>query len=176
MADLREMVHENIRKSGLSVIAVQPDPEKGVPNFSYSIGLSLLQKHELFSESFPPDLAQYLINEIAKQLPKHNIGIDHSCIIKGLVQNDMPIALIEVDDERVPRERTIQVPEMIDVKSYSVLQIILPDPAGIFPWEEGHDDSMGVQTIYRNDNSNNALARLMKSAPVHIIHHEETKH
>lgn len=179
MTNLVDSIHDNIEKYGLSVIAVQRDPETGTPNFSYSIGLSLSKNHELFSESFPPELAQYLINEIARQLPKHNIGIDHTCTVMGLVQNNMPIALIEVDEEDFSETRTVQVSNMIDVADYSVLQIILPDLSGLFPWEEGHDHSMGKQVVHRKEASDEALKALMSAAPTHVVVpdlDDQTKH
>lgn len=178
MTDIIDSIQDNIKKYGLSVLAVMSDAKTNTPNFSYSIGLSLSKNHELFSESFPPELAQYLINEIAEKLPKNNIRIDHSCIVKGLLQNDMPVALVEIDENDIAETRTIQVSNVIDVETYSVLQIILPDASGLFPWDEGHDHSMGKQVVHRKEASEEALKALMSAAPTHVIVHdldEETK-
>lgn len=175
MAKIEDQVLENIARFGLSVLSIGPDSDNDIPPFSYSIGLSLKEGSELLCESLPPDISHSLISEIASQLPKNNIAVDHSCIVRGLLQHNMPIALVVVDEEDIHDTRTIQVSGIIDVYNYKVLQVILPDSSGIFPWQEGHDIGMGIQNIHRKDSSKNTMRGLMDNAPTHVIQRGNSK-
>lgn len=168
MTNLKSKIISKIEEYGLGVIAVSPDPNEAPP-FAYSIGLSLSYGHEILVEGLPPELSHYLINEVAQALPKRGIPLSHSCVVKGLLQDNMPIALVEADSPSIQSTRTIQVSETIAVDDYSVLQIIIPDPQGVFPWESEHNITMGSQEIHRIDSSMEAIRALMASAPTYDL-------
>lgn len=169
MDDLKRKIIENIQEYGLSIISVGPDPDDGTPPFSYSIGLSLIGKYELLVEGLQPDLGQYLINQTKATFSAYGIPIDHTCIVKGLVQGDLPMAFVKTDTGDLSETRSIQVGHMLDIEVYGVLQLIIPDPSGLFPWEEGCDTSIGDQTIHRRDSSPSALRELMSESPYYDL-------
>lgn len=146
-------------------MGVGADPENDTPPFSYSIGLTLKSWHELFVEAIPHDLGHYLINYIAKRFDEQKISLDHSCILTGVIQNGLPIALVEANLQEVKNERTIQVDYIINRSNYSVLQIVLPDENGLFPWEDGCSEKMRYQVIYREESGSLSLFKLMEDAP-----------
>lgn len=180
MCEIYESLRSKILDHGWAVLHVGADPVDETPPFSYSVGMCLIDGYEIFSEKIQDDLAIYLINQIGKRLPSKGISVDHSCIIKGLVQDDYPIALIKTDDPMLKTEKTIMVQEVIDVEDYAVLQLVIPDSSGRFPWDKDYDEDMGEQEIYSDDFSQSLLSDYMNSLPVYnlcqIVPQGETRH
>lgn len=168
-SDIIEKILQGIKTNGLSIIPVGADQENNDPPFCYSIGIALVNRYELYIEKAPAEFSAYTIREIFDTFRKKEIEINHSCFVRGLYEDDMPIALVEVDDESLKTTKTLLLSDIIDPSEFSLLQIVLSDGKGVFPWEEGFDDSIGEQKIYRKDPSKQALQQLMKEAPAYRV-------
>ncbi len=129
-------LEEIIRKHGYVVQHVLPDYEKMAPPCSYTIGLADEGLPELFVFGLPGESAQVIVNTLAKRLRK-----------EGKLPTDQPLdevfegakcVLHEVTQEQLgshlPGARARQHPKPI-----RAIQIVWPDPAGLFPWETGFD-------------------------------------
>ena len=165
MAVVYQKIRDDIRDSGLSIIAVGPSDEH--PPFSYSVGLSGPFKAEVLLEGIPQDLSMYLINTIAKAAKNAGIGLEPG-IYLGLIQGQMPVALIEADPAWRDK-RSIMVNNILG-HDYRLLQMLLPDKNGCFPWEEGYDVSMGKQTVRRADGNTTTFVDACKTLPVIDLH------
>jgi hypothetical protein len=104
------------------------------PSYSYTIGLSEYRKPELFIAGLPAETGKWALDEISKRMAVlGTVEGEDKEVIQKLTQ--FPLVLREMPTEnpmsgayRYCREKNIAI---------KVLQVVFPDPKGLFPWEAG---------------------------------------
>jgi hypothetical protein len=137
MTALHVKVMENIARTGRHIMGVFPTGAEDDPinaAFQYTIGNSLKKMPELLIVGMYDDL--YAINALSQLM-----------IVRGrkfedgeVVSLGGPFAVCVVDaSEDVKRRFTIQVARQLCIEDagYAVMQVVLPDKRGRFPWQIG---------------------------------------
>jgi hypothetical protein len=103
--------------------------------FAYTVGLAAHGKPELLIYGLPPDTAQSILNDMALPIEDANWKPGLSRQIFG---DGVPALLVKIidsmDAEMTITNRMYAVPGQGPVDA---LQIVFPDAAGLWPWEEG---------------------------------------
>lgn len=145
MKRIAAAVLDNIARTGRHIMWVFPDPEGGEV-FSYTIGNSLRGLPELlWLGRYDPKTVVWLLNELSERMVRRRGSFrDGEIVDLGGAQ---PICVVEASDE-VKERFTIQVANFAN-GDYSVLQVVMPDKEGRFPWDDGCADPYARQKIYR---------------------------
>jgi hypothetical protein len=121
------------------------DPDAPEDVWVYSTGLSSLYHAELVVSGLPPQIAHDIIVGVVSHLDDgHELEVGK--IYTDMLQNDYPLAVIEVDDvtaEDYPHNMTIRYFGE-DFKAY---QLVWPDRERRMPWDEGYDNGL-VQRLF----------------------------
>ena len=117
-----------IDESGFAVINIFPDPDKGVPGFAYTVGLSKELGIELMVIGLPHTTAHHAMNEFAKRARKEPLQIGQ---LYEQVMN-LPVRIDKLDAEEavanMPAHGALHLP-----RPKQVLRVTWPDPEGRFP-------------------------------------------
>ncbi len=123
----------HIREHGRSVIGVFPDKESEDINdaFAYTIGNSLKGLPELLVVGIYRDGG--MLNELSERMiAQGHAFADNERVFLG---GAFPVTIIEADDA-VKERVTIQAGNFLK-RYYRVMQIVLCDHEGRFPWDQG---------------------------------------
>jgi len=136
---LREQEAENMIKYGFVMQAVMGDTETGAPTFVYTRGLAEKFGYEIFmAGNINHNFLGSMVGEVATlamqgKHPREFNNFDLKAPMAGkIVQVVSPLLFTEYMLGAAPKEGE---PEP------KVYQILITDKAGIFPGEEGHDES-----------------------------------
>ena len=132
LPQVRRTILEGIKSHGQAVIGVMGSKEDG-PSFSYSIGLTAQFNLELLCIGLDPRYATAMINSIADKMR----GGEE--LILGVPDDrwaNMNTLFMEANDRA--HEYVIQADEFYG-KKVRVIQMVMPDRAGILPTELGYD-------------------------------------
>lgn len=133
MDKIREKMAADIARTGRSVLSVFPDGEGGEA-FSYSVGNCLKDLPELLVLGMRPEDAGWLINDLSQEMIKRGRKFGDGEVFS--LGGPCPVCVIDAA-ESVKADYTIQAGHLIGGRDYDVMQIVPPDPAGKFPWDEG---------------------------------------
>ena len=132
---IRRQIEANIQKFGWAVQGVLPDDD--TPSYSYSIGLTENFGHpEILMMGFSTDLMMQIINIVGDQVKSGERFSDWST--SDVVVRDFSVILRLVPPAvaehwaRAASERYRR-----QGKQWSLLQVFLPDQAGLFSWQAG---------------------------------------
>jgi hypothetical protein len=126
-------IKHNIEEHGLSVIAVGGSPA----DFAYSVGLREIYGIELVMEGAPLEVMHRLINDIARAAFDQKWQLAKPSVIQGLLANNFRMALVPTLDS-VKSDMTIQAGQYYGDENYDVMQVVFPDVANLFPWEDDY--------------------------------------
>lgn len=134
-----------IRDHGWMIQAVFPDPDHDENGFSYTVGLSSGLKHpEVFLVGFHPELSHQLLNVVGRHVKK-GMRFDRPVFCNVVVEG-YPVAFRPAEDRSV-YEHSGSGRHFLR-SSFSGMQMFLPDPKGLFPWDEGCDPAyVRMQTL-----------------------------
>lgn len=130
-----------IRKYGRAVVFIRGE---GAPDFGYSVGLQQsLGSPEIIMFGFSPEAANELIAEASAQLESGELRLADEARW-ALDGGDVVLAWRAVHPSHIRREHfniamiyaERQGRSRADIEAF---QLFCPDPAGLFPWEEGFD-------------------------------------
>lgn len=133
---------DTIEKHGWAVQHVFSGQDSAIyPSISYSIGLSAKRFPELLTFGLPPEVAQTLINTIARQMRDGVLHVKDRLILNEVA--NMPLCLKSVD-LIVAGEYALGARRLARENGYSLsfLQVVFPDANGIFPWHPDCDPAM----------------------------------
>lgn len=140
---IMDRLASKIDEYGWTVVSVFADPEAGHPPFTYSIGFTeTFDAPEVVLLGIPPETAQSIIAGMAHGLRNREIRIpDKETRMSHVIRNfDVQIRIIPEDlagnIARCARARYTPAPVRLR-------QVVLPDPRGLFPGEEGCDPVYG---------------------------------
>ena len=146
---IKENFKEIIANVGHAVLGVFGDEKSGIPQFSYTIGLSLCGLPELIIPCVNPQTARKILNAIVADMDdgkKFEAGTTQNEIFKNL-----PCHLLAVDADEVAD--TMKWIEFVTEKpGASAIHLTVPDANGRMPWESGcGDPGLEQFRIYKNE-------------------------
>lgn len=135
---LRKQIEQLVATHGWAVQGVFADPAEGVPTFSYTVGLYRTHKHpELVVFGVPPEIAKTILNRVAFRFAK-----DGEVIVPGARYDEIlekfPVVFVTAGQDGVA-SHLYAYEWFYKGQTPPVLQMVWPDTAGRFPWEEGFD-------------------------------------
>jgi hypothetical protein len=149
-ADLYWKMLDDIKACGRTVLSVFPDEDTGDYSFSYSVGNSIMDLPELLLFAMHPRDARWLINLLSEQMIERGRKFDDGELVS--MGGPCPVCVIDASDS-VKNEYTIQVKHMLTKvgleNEYRVMQIVLPDPDGLFPWDDGCSEPYAQMKVCR---------------------------
>lgn len=137
LTEIRKRLDKNVLAFGWSVQAVLPGGTPSEPSFAYTIGLAETFGHpEIMMIGFEPQLMMQLLNGIGEAIRSGTPVGDWDSSDK--VVTGYPVWFRQVSDE-VARSWARGASERCRANGspFSLLQMFLPDPNGLFPWESG---------------------------------------
>ncbi|SER24791.1 DUF4262 domain-containing protein [Sphingobium sp. YR768] len=134
----RTLIQANIDRAGRHIFAIFPDAD--TPGFAYTIGNARLGLPELLIiGNFAPILMASVLNEVGRrmrqteQVPDRDIDIGGAFPIRPRLAGATARSAF-----------TIQVGRFLGHEEYAVVQLLLPDPMGLYPGEAGCDPRYDV--------------------------------
>jgi len=133
-----------IAKYGWMVQAVGGGPSESEMPYSYSVGFSKNLGHpEIYMVGFDFDLSRTLINDVGN-LIKNGMRFDGACYSDSIVER-FPVAFMPLERRSVIRNSAAGRSMLNQV--FDGVQMFLPDPDGLFPWDDGCDPTYArIQT------------------------------
>lgn len=135
---LHQRLRERIGRKQWTVLEVQPD--KSGPVFYYTVGLTALGLPELVLFGLDPQTGQKALESIAVMLAE-GLRPNDGTLLHNILRN-VPVSLREIPDMKTQihmRYASEFFPDGI-----RGMQVIWPDIAGNFPWQQDYDSSMAV--------------------------------
>jgi hypothetical protein len=132
---IRKQVQEKLDRYGWTVIAVGPENKR--PPFAYSVGFEkTFGTPEVVMIGFDPNLMQQLIGELASGMKGRGLKmpVEGGRMSKVIQKFDVLLRPVP-DDVTYPLSKIAQ--NFQAPKTARLLQMVLPDPNGLFPGEEG---------------------------------------
>lgn len=134
-------VADDIREYGCHVISVF-DPEEATPYFSYSIGVQETSDvPEVIVVGLKPELGGFMVNEYNRQVragTRFKRGVLYPGFLEGFD------VYIEPARKKVVAQYTFGCDRYYGDKEYSVVQIVWPSTAGVWPWQKGASEWLKV--------------------------------
>ncbi|MDF0545024.1 DUF4262 domain-containing protein [Sphingobium sp. H39-3-25] len=132
------LIQSNIDRTGQHIFAIFPDDDTA--GFAYTIGNTRLGLPELLIiGNFAPVLMASVLNEVGRrvrqtdQVPDKDIDIGGAYPIRPRLAGATARSAF-----------TIQVGRFLGHEEYAVVQLLLPDPMGLYPGEAGCDPRYDV--------------------------------
>lgn len=144
-ARMRARVAEDIKKAGWSMIGVFPGREGDpVPTyFCYTVGLwERFRQPEIAIFGINPNTANGILwNAYHQYLEKGELFTDGQVVTERLIADGFPVSFRSMpnDLDDCPFSAAHAYYGTWD---FPVLQMVLSDPAGLFPWEDGCTEDM----------------------------------
>jgi len=128
---------DKIKKYGYVVIFVFADVENQKPSFTYTVGLSKTYKHpELIVFGLPQEASKILLDNVVEKIIEDKGGVEVNKLYEEIA--NMPLQFLKVKNGAADEYAMNFFYHYPDVK-LEMLQMIWPDPAGIFPTEDSYD-------------------------------------
>lgn len=136
IADMRDKV----AKHGWGVVGVFPTPGDPGPGFAYTVGLSEKGLPELVMYGLPTEVAHDIVNMVAKSMVDKESAPPVGEPIYGVASAPlMPIGLKDATD--------LSMVCSLYGSVASAIQLVWPDKAGAWPWDEHYSISADKQPI-----------------------------
>lgn len=130
MDKFRKQTIADIRKYGRACLGVFGDDDD--PPFTYTIGnhkkglpeLLIIGRHDLND----------VLNYLSEQFAKEGVPPEGAYWMQGA---KCPVYLIRATDDRARDHFTVQAGQILGTEGYDLIQVVMPDLNGRFPWESG---------------------------------------
>lgn len=135
MDAFRRTMADNIRRSGRTLLGVFPSEDSDDPlndAFTYSVGNSLVGLPELLVVGIF-DGMQWPLNELSRLMIERGRKFDDGEMV-SLGEGALPLCLVDASEE-VKERYTVQATSFFGEENYQVMQVVLPDKDGRFPWQ-----------------------------------------
>ena len=132
--NLSDRIDRDIAKSGRSVICVFPMPDStDAPNdaFTYTIGNWQLDLPELCLIGSHQTVA--VLNILSRMMIERGV-FGHGQVVQ-MPGAQCPVCIFDAKEE-IKDEYTVQATHKIGRANCRVMQVVMSDPAGNFPWED----------------------------------------
>jgi hypothetical protein len=155
LSDHEQWLVANVEKHGCAIISVF-DPDHEIPNFAYSIGFpKSLGQGDVLISGLDLDMMKRLVND-AYALCRDGFHLADFARTSELFSS-VDCVVREIAEEHLRGEymtSALWYAESIQGQPFnSAFQLVWPDKAGLFPWEEGFADGLiGAQLeLWRKD-------------------------
>ena len=134
-------ISDNINMHGQHLFGIFPTEDGQEPAFFYTIGNALKGLPELLLVgNFPPNIASGILNDFGQKMRE-----DNKPLVEGLVDIGWSFPFKVRNAGGDVRDRfTIQAGRFLDREDYDVQQIMVCDPEGKYPGDEGCDPKYDV--------------------------------
>lgn len=139
---LLERVSKNIDEHKWHTTVIMPDEQDEFPTFwSYTTGLVELNHPEFVVFGLPPDSAHSLFGLLVNRIVTTGREFEDGEEIDDVANLPLRFRSAPSDDAHYP----LAVGQRLYNRSeFPVLQLVLPDKNGVWPWEDGVDDKMRI--------------------------------
>lgn len=135
-----EGVEQTILEHGTSVQHVFGTEESSA--FAYTAGMTDLGMPELCIAGLPPESTGVILNNIRDRAKAGEFILQPGAKLTDVVQDyDVVLAAVDEDHE-------CNVARRLYGDNVRVLQVVMPDMAGRFPWEDGYDLDRRIQKTW----------------------------
>ena len=142
MSELHDIVRKNIHRSGQHLVGVF-DPDGKDPSFVYTIGNAQHGLPELILVgNFDANQAGHILNIVGDQMRKSGEPLGEEVSLGGR----WPIRVREASPQ-AKEKWTVQAGQYLGREDYRVQQLLLCDPQGVFPGEDGIDPVFDVPLV-----------------------------
>lgn len=131
----RRDIAERIRRVGWTTLGIFGGPES--PPFGYTIGLTEKGMPEFVLLGAPIEHVQNMVNAVVERALKGEAF--EGAFLDEILANDLRVAIVRAPKARANSEFLVQA-EHYYGREVEVLQIVLPDRKGLFPWDDGYDE------------------------------------
>lgn len=140
MSYTQEMIRDRVEKFGLAIQFAFPTEEGQGPRFAYTIGMTDIGHPELLVIGLPDELAGLVFNQVHDELRTGQRSGTELVIEKIL---SVPLQ-VHATDPGKSSTYTIQGDEYYRIRGLKPVysQLIWPDPAGVYPHQDGFDEDM----------------------------------
>lgn len=107
------------------------------PPVCYTVGLHSLGYPELIMVGLNMDAGQSILNDAAQQVIDSGSARQSGDVLDKVA--NLPLIVVEVDDIELLKEYSAMASNLYGLDQYRLQQIVMPDPVGKFPWDEGVD-------------------------------------
>lgn len=126
-------VVDDIHEYGCHVISVF-DPDEVIPYFSYSVGIQETSGvPDAIVVGLKPNIGGFMVNEYNRQV-KAGTRFQRGVLYPGFLEGFE--VYIEPAQRKLLTEYTLGCDRYYQDKEYSVVQIIWPSTAGVWPWQK----------------------------------------
>lgn len=130
-----------VEQHGWAVQSVFADAERGIPEFSYTIGMAKRGLPEIMIFAVEPRMAQFMLNDAAQKLVDGELKPEEGALVPELANVPLRVkTLSETQFEAFGNMARLHG----EISGVPVTSILLqfPDQAGLFPGEPGCDPLM----------------------------------
>jgi hypothetical protein len=148
-ARFRRNMRDNIRRTGRTIIGVFPDEKSVDPTneaFAYTVGNALKGLPELLVVGMYGDT--FTLNKLSEMMIERGERFDDGQIVS--LGGKHPVRVFDADDS-VKDQYTIQASNYYGRERYDVMQVVLSDPDGKFPWQAGCAEPYRRVRIHRRN-------------------------
>jgi hypothetical protein len=135
---LHQRLRDRIGKRSWTVLEVLPD--QGGPVFYYTVGLTAMGLPELLVFGLDPATGQKALENVAEKLVRGLPAVD-GILVRDVLRN-VPVSLREM--RQVKADSHMRYANEFFPGAVRGMQVIWPDTAGVFPWQQNFDQSMAV--------------------------------
>lgn len=134
MSPFQETIQHNIDTAGQHLFGIFPTVKDPGTPFIYTIGNSLLGLPELLIiGNFTPNILGHALNELGKAMRSAGEPFD-----EGMVDIDWSFPFkLRKTGPLAKSEYTIQAGQYLGHEDYTVMQVMICDPSGLYPGDEG---------------------------------------
>lgn len=132
--DILKRVKDSVARHGWHVQHVLPG-EDGSPSLSYTVGLTAKGLPELAIVGFDPNLHHRLLNDVARLMTEQGRRFVDWSESREVIQG-YPVVFRSVPS---PERVALFAVNLFPDANLFLLQIVLPDAAGLYPWDAGCD-------------------------------------
>ena len=144
-SEFHKNIERDIAKSGRSIVCVCADADSKCHSdfFAYTVGNSIKGLPELLTFGVSRDSG--FLNALSEIMIDRGRFSDGEIVDLG---GKLPLCVVDAIDD-VKDLFTIQVGEHFGTERYDVMQVVIPDRAGLFPWQHGCAEPFRSIHIYR---------------------------
>lgn len=134
-------IPEHIKTFGCTVLAIAP--EKGSPGFSYTVGLHEQGFPELLTIGLPAVTAHHILMSAYTRMKSSGEVPKDGDILADVCNSPLIWKKVAPGNDM-----TLWAFDYYPNDEVEVMQIVWPDRAGLFPWQDGHDEQMEQAVVY----------------------------
>lgn len=133
---VRKDVADMVAHHGWAVLSIHADVD--TPPYSYTVGLTEKGLPEIILFGVPPDAAQPVLEILAKELVDGKSYGENTPLTRVFAGVN---AYLKPVPEIAAREKMWLASEFYP-KRMAGLQLVWPDEAGVFPWQDGFNENL----------------------------------